>query len=230
MQPEKDGSLPAGVTGGINVSLAQTSHGLGRKDDFFAKLAADAAQLGITDYALPTGCANASAEDGENARNYIAVPLRGLFDAAAYNVAAHSSSSASGLDRQAQELAERVTQEALKELVHPSAFLFVPPDEFAIVHRELQRLAEDLVRESQALAEKHARKLPLSDESLKRSLKRDLHARRFRDRHNAMFHYVNAANEAPETGIAPVATIDGQYGGIGAGHGRFVATLPQKRW
>lgn len=223
-------STPAlsGISGGEAVSHTEIDHGLGRRDRFFETLSEKARAEGIEDYHIvPLRSAEESTDS--SATNFISVPLQSFMRDMCEKTLASFYSTKDPAEREAQELADRAVHETMKELVSPEAVLFIPPDEFSKVHKELQKLAEEMVKEARTLASKHCKKLPVNEESVKRGLKRDIGARKFQARHHAMFHSINRANEAPETGIAPVAAIDSQYGSIGAGHGRYIASLPINR-
>lgn len=214
-----------GVTGGQHVAAGQADHGLGRKQDFLDTLAAKAVEQGLDPaVVLPQNAKPEAESDGGAASNAIDIPMHKLVLERWDHALASFYSTDDPAKREAQELAEKVVRDTLRELVAPEAILFVPPDEFTRVRLELTKLAEDMIKEAQGLANKHCKKLPVNEETLKRGLRRDLTGRKFRDRHNALFHYPGVQHCAPETGIAPVAAIDGKYGSIGAEHGRYRAT------
>lgn len=217
-----------GVSGGENVSPTEIDHGLGRRDKFFETLSEKAQQEGIENYTV-VPLRNAEESTDSSTTNFIAVPLQKFMGDMCEKILASYYTTKDPAEREAQELADKAVKDTMKELVSQDAILFIPPDEFGKIHKELQKLAEEMIKESRALASKHCKKLPVNEESVKRSLKRDIGARKFQARHNALFQSINRANEAPETGIAPVAAIDGQYGSIGAAHGRYVASLPPNR-
>lgn len=235
MRPTKHTPLAVplpGVTGGDAVSPTQITHGLGRKQDFHALLTAQAIAQGLDPATvLPASAQSENESDSSNAGNAIDIPVQKLVLERWDHHLARYYSTLDPAAREARELADQVVRDTLRELVAPEAVLFVPPDEFHRVHQELTKLAEAMIHDAQAIShkhsQKHAAKLPVNEESLKRGLKRNLTARKFRDRHNALFHYPGIQHCAPETGIAPVAAIDGKYGSIGAEHGRYRATLPQ---
>lgn len=209
-----------GVTGGEDVNLLQLDHGLGRKRDFLEKIAAAAEEQGLA----PTPVADDTKTETSSApRNAIDLPVQKLLLETWERGLAQFYTTEDPLKREPQELADKVVQSALRELVAPEAVLFVPPDEFSKVRKELQELAEQLVKDAQKLANKHTQKTPVNEESLKRSLTRDLGARKFRDRHNALFHYPGIGKSAPETGLQPVGAITGSLGSVGPDHGNYRA-------
>lgn len=250
MAPRTKHTTPLdGVTGGESVLLSQVDHGLGRKDDFFAAIRSQAAAndpvtteststeggihgahalgnaaLGTLDSGLP---ADATTSTSGTPANAIDIPVQKFLVDVWRESLTSFYSTEDPAKREAQEMADRAVRETLKELVAPEAVLFVPPDEFARVRQEMQQLAEAMVKDAQVLANKRCKNLPINEETLKRGLHRDLTARKFRDRHNALFHYPGIRSSAPETGITPVAAIDGSYGSVGPDHGRILP--PGKR-
>lgn len=207
-----------GVTGGEDASLATIDHGLGRKDDMVELLSAKAQQQGIDDYTL-SSLIKDQPDTPVDSTNLIAMPLRQFLDECAEKTLGSFYSTKDPGEREAEELADKAVKETLKELVAQDAILFIPPDEYTMVRKQLENVAEAMIKESKALAREHCKKLSVTEETVKHRLRNDMKAKKFRDRHNALFHPINAANEAPETGIAPVARIDGRYGSIGAEHG-----------
>lgn len=191
-------ALPAEVSGGMSVAMHESpDHGLGKKDDMEKTLARAAQEQGA---AVIDKTANDTSTTDTASQNAIALPpMREQLLKACERGFAGAYSSEDPMRRDALELADRVVSDLIRELISPTAALYVPPDDFARMHRELRDLVESFAREMLGLASHHCKKLPVSEASLRSKIGRDFRDPQFRHKHRELFGYLEAARTAQRT-------------------------------
>lgn len=129
---------------------------------------------------------------------------------------------------EAQQLADSLVREAVRNLLPASAMLYVPVDELAMVHAKLKQAVQSMLADAHDTAGAHGKAFCREtltrtlQHKLKNHLKHDRSAQQLLMRHSAQHHYAPYMHaSAPETGMHTVADIHSRYGGIDKNHGNY---------
>jgi hypothetical protein len=181
--------LPADVTGGLPIAASENlDHGLGNKDEFAETLMKAAQEQGVTMAPKPAG------DDAPD--NTIAIPMHETLVNASLAKIASFYSTQDPARREALEIAERVLSDLIRELISPTAALYVPPDEFAQLHRDLLSYVEAFASDVAQRSSKHCKRPPIDEAALRNKLASDFRDPAFRHKHRKLFGHLEAAKTA----------------------------------